>query len=156
MACEREECSFMRVARTARIELPCARSMATCSLVVQAIFARSSTYGPVRGCSRTLSRGGLPPAAAWPPGLSRSRICSMWISRKLASKAHSTPPEAAAAAHSPNSAATKRGVKPGASAVPSIVYVLPEALWPYASTVTLKPSIALPSSGGASASKTRF
>jgi hypothetical protein len=36
-----------------------------------------------------------------------------------------------------NSSATARGDTPGSSAVPSIVNVLPDPVWPYAKTHTL-------------------
>jgi hypothetical protein len=52
----------------------------------------------------------------------------------------SAPPRCAA--HAPNNASTNRGTKPGSSGVPSIVYDLPLAVWPYAKTVTLYPSSA--------------
>ena len=139
MACERDDRSFMPVAAVARAFDP-SRSALAISSIVRTSFSRAPTSAtpPPSGASRRVT-------ALF--GRNRSRISSLWISMNPTLIATEVSPGSAATRS--NSVRMTRGITPRGSrsvsdaksrdasrAVP-IVKVLPEPVWPYASTVAL-------------------
>ena len=140
MACEREDRSFMPVAAVARALDP-SRSVVAISSIVRTSFSRAPTSVTPSGASRRET-------ALF--GRNRSRISSLWISMNPTLIETEVSPGSAATRS--NSVRMTRGITPRGSredvsdaksrdasrAVP-IVNVLPEPVWPYASTVALYP-----------------
>ena len=81
---------------------------------------------PVLMCCRIFS--------PWLPGLSRSHTTSLYSSRYVAVTTHVHP---ATRSTREKRSTPRRGMMPRSVALPMIVWLLPEPVWPYAKIVPL-------------------
>ena len=138
MACDREDCAFIFVPPVVRATHPSSRRRRVSSADrVATSRAPAATMAP-SARSRIVIRFGLV------SGCSKSRTSSLCTSRNAHRTLVSLAPHSARLCASAKTSFTTRGMIPvsssGTSTHPDpIVYVLPEPVWPYASTVALYP-----------------
>ena len=138
MACDREESAFIFVPPVVRATQPSSRRRSISSAELVATSRAPATTMAPSARSRMLTRRGLV------SGCSKSRTSSLCTSKNAHRTRTSLEPDSNRARASAKTSATTRGMMPRSSSARSalpdpIVYVLPEPVWPYASTVALYP-----------------